>query len=648
MNTSLRVLIVDDSEDDALLSAHELRRGGYEVAYRLVQDAASMRRALDEERWDLILCDWHMPQFSAPAALVEVQERRLELPFLVVSGTVGEETAVNALHAGAHDFITKGRLTRLLPAVRRGLAEAEVREARRKAEREWSKTEARFRAMFTASPVPMWVYDPETLAFLDVNDAAVRQYGYTANEFATMTIADIRPAEELPNLENALRERSDATQVWRHRRKDGALLFVEVTGRDLEIEGRSVRLIVAHDVTERLAAEGTLRRTEDQLRQAQKMEAVGRLAGGVAHDFNNVLSVILTYCQLMAEGIAPADPMRADLDEVEKAARRAADLTTRLLAFTRQQVIAPRVLDVNDVLLNLDKMLRRLVGEDVDVVTLASAKRATVLADQGQLEQVVMNLVVNARDAMPSGGKLTLETSEVVLDEAFALAHLGARPGPHVMLAVTDTGSGMDAGTLARIFEPFFTTKELGKGTGLGLAIVHGIVQKAGGTVWVYSEPGKGTSFKIYWPTTDEARDSSAPVPQPTSLNGTETILLVEDDEQLRSVARTVLARHGYGVIDARSPDEAMINVQRHVGPIDLLLTDVVMPGGSGPDLAARLATERPETRVLYMSGYAGDAAVRHGIVASGMAFVQKPVTPSLLLYRVRQLLDGSRRGAGG
>jgi signal transduction histidine kinase/CheY-like chemotaxis protein len=424
-------------------------------------------------------------------------------------------------------------------------------------------------------------------------------------------------------------------------RKDGSLVPLLVGVATL---GGGRTLSVVADLTERRRAEQAHRVLEDQFRQAQKMEAVGRLAGGVAHDFNNLLSVVLTYSELSIADLKPGDPLRADIEEIHRAGLRAADLTRQLLAFSRQQVIEPKVLDLNEVLVGMDKMLRRLLGEDVELVTIPSESLGRVRADPGSIEQVVMNLVVNARDAMPTGGKLTMETANVTLDEAFAASHLGAKPGAHVVLAVSDTGTGMDKATLGRIFEPFFTTKEKGKGTGLGLSTVFGIVQRSDGIVWVYSEPGKGTTFKVYLPRVNAVEDDVRKQPAPATLRGSESILLVEDDDAVRDVARGILRRHGYTVIEAPSPGEALLLCESHTGPIDLLLSDVVMPRMSGPELARRLVALRPAMKVLCMSGYTDDAAVRHGVVEADLAYLQKPLTVETLTRKVREVLDSRAR----
>nr|HEX4318478.1 GAF domain-containing protein [Kofleriaceae bacterium] len=384
----------------------------------------------------------------------------------------------------------------------------------------------------------------------------------------------------------------------------------------------------------------TTQRTEEQLRQAQKMEAVGRLAGGVAHDFNNLLSVVLTYTTFLLEETRPGDPMFDDLVQIEKAGQRAADLTRQLLLFSRQQIVAPKVLDLNAVVRDMDRMLRRLVGEDIAVRTSLGAALGLIKADPGHIEQVMMNLVVNARDAMPNGGSLTIETGNVDIDGAFADTHLDMSPGPHVMLAISDTGIGMDADTRSRIFEPFFTTKEHGKGTGLGLSTVFGTIQQSGGAIDVRSQPGEGTTFEIYLPRVEAPGAAERPRLEPLPHRGSETILLVEDEEAVRTMVKTVLQRRGYCVITAGDGESAIDASEEYSGPIHLLLTDVVMPRMHGPDLARELALSRPEMRVLFVSGYTDDSVLRHGIEEGGVHFLQKPITAGVLTTRIRELLD--------
>jgi two-component system cell cycle sensor histidine kinase/response regulator CckA len=481
------------------------------------------------------------------------------------------------------------------------------------------------------------------------NAAAERLFGYSAAEAIGSPIAIVVPADRLAE-ERGLRERvasggrvENFESVRRH--KGGALISVAnslapIMNASGQVVGTSKTI---RDLSEQQKAEEALRNTGEQLRQSQKMDAVGRLAGGISHDFNNLLSVILSYSDLVLADLKPNDPACADLTEIRKAALRAADLTRQLLVFSRQQVVAPKVLDLNEVLDSVDKMVRRILGEDIDLVASPSPGLGRVLADRSNIEQVILNLVVNARDAMPTGGKLTIETGNVELDEHYALQHPGAAAGPHVMLAVTDTGVGMDQVTQERIFEPFFTTKGVGKGTGLGLSTVFGVARQSGGSVWVYSEPGEGTTFKVYLPRVDADVERVSPSVPPPSSRGTETILLVEDQEQVRTVAHGILRRNGYRVLVAQHAGEALLVCEIQKERIDLLLTDVVMPQMSGSELAKRLSLKRPDMKVLYMSGYTDDSIVRHGILESEMSFLQKPFTPESLARKVREAINAAR-----
>jgi signal transduction histidine kinase/ActR/RegA family two-component response regulator len=390
-----------------------------------------------------------------------------------------------------------------------------------------------------------------------------------------------------------------------------------------------------------------LAETQGQLEQAQKMDAIGRLAGGVAHDFNNLLTVILGRTDLLLGPLAPEHPMRRGIELIQRTAGRAAELTRQLLAFSRKQVLEPVVLDLNAVTADMKDMLGRLIGEDIALLTTPTPGLGRVTADRGQIEQVIMNLAVNARDAMPQGGRLILETANVDLDDDYLRRHVGARPGPHVMLAVSDTGTGIPREIQSQIFEPFFTTKEPGKGTGLGLATVYGIVKQSGGYIEVDSEPGRGTTFRIYLPRCDAEPVAAERGSRPeVGAGGTETILLVEDEEGVRELARDILRASGYTVLEARNGAEALLLCERHQGPLDLLLTDVVMPRMSGRELAERLTPLRPDLSVLYMSGYTDDAVIRHGVLGAGTAFLQKPFTPVTLVQRVRETLDAATTAA--
>ncbi len=1154
MDRTLRVLNVENSERDAALLARHLSRAGYELVSDRVETPEAMRAALESKEWDVILCDYSMPHFNALAALALLQETELDIPFIIISGTVGEAVAVEAMRAGAHDYLMKDNLARLAPTIEREMHEAENRRARRRAEdalrrseaqyrrllettyegvwmfdaemrtayvnqrlaemlgvsaeemigrpaldfvsddshadlserlqqrvqgvkeqydlhlrrkdgsdlwaivsatpilgergefegsfsmltditerkraeeerarlaaeverqrqrldnivasvpgvvweawgepdaatqqidfvseyveqmlgytvEEWLSTpnfwlqivhpedrertareaaenfasgdgiaqefrwvakdgrvvwvharsvvtcdgegrprglrgvnlditerkraeealresEGRYRLLFEGNPLPMWVYDLETLAFLEVNDAAINHYGYSREEFLSMTIADIRPPQEVPALLAHVRPRGeglDEAGVWKHRKKGGEVIDVEVTSHGMLFAGQRAELVLANDVTERRRAEAALQESEEryrdlvenahdiiythdlegnytsvnkagerimgytreevlgmnlaqtvapesvetarrmiaeklaggkgtayelevvakdgrrvpvevntrlifqggtavgvqgiarditerksaeealrfqktllesqseasldgilvvgtggkiisynarftemwgiprevlrthsdeealrfverslvdpqeflstvehlyrhpdeinhvevaltdgrtfdrysapvksadgeyygrvwyfrditegknleeQLRQSQKLESIGMLAGGIAHDFNNLLTAIIGYSDLTLLRLREEDPLHRNVSEVKRAAERAASLTRQLLAFSRKQVLQPKVIDLNSTVSELEKMLRRLIGEDVELRTVLAPNLGSVKADPGQIEQVIMNLAVNARDAMPRGGKLIVETANVNLDDEYAKRHASVAPGAYVMLAVSDTGVGIDEQTRKRIFEPFFTTKETGKGTGLGLSTVYGIVKQSGGHIWVYSEVGRGTTFKVYLPRVDEGAQEyrrSAEVEE--DLSGAETILLAEDEELVRTLARQVLEAYGYRVLEAANGGAALLICERHGETVDLLLTDVVMPEMSGRILAERLRQLRPAMKVLYMSGYTDNAIVHQGELDEGMNFIQKPFTPQALARKVREVL---------
>jgi PAS domain S-box-containing protein len=642
-----------------------------------------------------------------------------------------------------------------------------VRDAgrRRQAEEALRDSENRYRTLFARNPWPTFIYDLETLAILDANEAAVRGYGFCRDEFLAMSVRDIRPPEEVPAfLEEVERIRAGGGRVpgrsFRHRRKDGSLLEVEVAGAPVTFGGRPARLVIALDVTERRAAEERLRKlsrvveqspasivitdasgaieyvnprfsevsgysaeevlgknprilksgetpqevyedlwrtiraggvwagdllnrkkdgtlfweqaqigpvldargevthyvaikeditdrkraetalqeTQRQLLQSQKVEAIGRLAGGVAHDFNNLLGVISGYGEMLARRLPATDPGRRHLDQILRAAERAAGLTRQLLAFSRRQVLQPRVVDLNALVADTEAMLRRLIGEDVELSVRADPELASVRVDPGQIEQVVMNLAVNARDAMPRGGRLSIETANVVLDERYARSHEAVKPGRYVMLAISDTGVGMDAATQARIFEPFFTTKP-GSGTGLGLATVYGIVKQSGGYIWVYSEPGRGTTFRIYFPRVEELPEAAAAPAPAESPGGHETVLLVEDQEALRGVVRESLEGLGYRVLEAPDGKGALELAAAAREPIHLLLTDVIMPRMSGVELAERLRARHEGLRVVFMSGYTDDVVTRSGLLAQRGRLLQKPFTTPVLARTLREAL---------
>ena len=632
MGIPLRVLIVEDSEDDAQLLVRELKRGGYDLTHERVDTGPAMQAALDGQVWDVVIGDSTMPKFSGVEALALVRQRGLDVPYICVSGTITEEAAVAAMKAGANDWVTKGQLKRLLPAIERELREAKGRAALR-------VVEASYETLVEHAPVGIYRSNLNG-RFLSVNTALVRILGYESAadvlrlDMARDVYADSAERQRLVERDSYTdREYDEVEATWKG--KDGRLLTVQLSVRAVRNAARQVEYYetFVRDVTEQ-------RRLQHQLLQSQKMEAVGRLAGGIAHDFNNLLTVITSYSGLLLEDLGKDDPKRDDVQQVLKAADGAASLTRQLLAFSRQQVLAPRVVNLNAVVEGLQKILRRVIGEDVELAAALASDLGAVKADVGQLEQVLMNLTVNARDAMPTGGKLTIETANVEHEPEYALEREAAAVSRFVMLAVTDTGVGMDEATKAKIFEPFFTTKEAGKGTGLGLATVYGIVKQSGGFIWVYSEPGNGTSFKIYLPRIDAPVEGVKTAGSVSVPRGTETVLLVEDAAAVRAVAKQVLERQGYTVLEAPDGDVALHVAHKHRGPIHLLLTDVVMPVLSGRRLAEQLALVRPDMKVLYASGYTDDSVVRHGILEAGTAYLQKPFTPDSLARKVREVLD--------
>jgi len=540
----------------------------------------------------------------------------------------------------------------------------------REAERALIESETRFNHLAYSGILGIIIADVDGKIH-ELNDAFLRMLNFTREDFerGRIKVSDLTPPEWRAQDRIAL-EQFKERGIIRARekeyfRKDGSRVPVLVGAAMLEAprcigfvldlteqrraEQVGARAVAAaeRETKNRARIEQTLRQTEEQLRQSQKMEAIGTLAGSVAHDFNNLLSVIISYSDLLIDGLSKSDPMRADLEQIARAGHRAEDLTRQLLAFSRQQVLEPKVVNFNEAIAGMAKMLNRLIGEDIELNVLPGRGLGMVFVDPTQIEQVVLNLVVNARDAMPRGGKLTIESGDVELDENYASEHWGVEPGAYVMLSVSDTGTGMDQATQARIFEPFFTTKPRGKGTGLGLSTVFGIVKQSGGGIWVYSEPGKGTTFKIYLPrATNLVQGQERTQVVPTTLRGVETILLTEDDQQVRELACAILRKNGYHVIEAATPGDALLICEQYTGAIHLLLTDVVMPRIGGRQLWDRLAPLRPGMKVLFMSGYADDAIIHHGVLSSEFAFVQKPLMPTMLLAKLRSVLDAPLRSS--
>src|SRR5579863_5796937 len=516
---------------------------------------------------------------------------------------------------------------------------------RKRTDEEIQRSEQRLRIHVEHTPLAVIEWDTE-FRVTSWNLAAEHIFGYTRAEAMGRHASFIVPPQFREHVEGVWRSLLTSKGGVRSANDN-----VTKTGKTISCEWYNTPLVddsgqvlgaasLAQDVTERVAL-------EERLRQSQKMEAVGRLAGGVAHDFNNLLTVILGYSQIVAEGVPAGSRLADSTAQIKSAADRASGITRQLLAFSRKAVLSPRVINLNDIMLNLDSLLRRLIGEDVEVLTVPAGDLGSVKADPGQIEQVIMNLALNARDAMPNGGKLTLETANAQLDATYARQHQPVEPGRYVMLAVSDTGIGMSPETLTRIFEPFYTTKEVGKGTGLGLSMVYGIVKQSGGYIWVYSEPDQGTTFKIYLPRVDQPVEGADADKQPVNvMRGTETILLVEDDPQLRQLSSSVLAHCGYNVLVASSPEEGLAICEANHNEIRLLVTDVVMPRMNGRQLAERVSKIRPKIRVLYISGYTDNAIVHYGVLDPGLWFLPKPFTLSSLITKVREVLDSPTNSA--
>jgi two-component system, cell cycle sensor histidine kinase and response regulator CckA len=507
---------------------------------------------------------------------------------------------------------------------------------RREAQRQLEDSERRYRLLFDSNPHPMFVYEVGSLKFLEVNHAAIEHYGYSREEFLGMTLREIRPLEDVPAL---LRDAESAAEnkqlegTRRHQKKDGAIIYVEITTQPMVFQGREARFVLAHDVTTRA-------QLEEQLRQSQKLEAIGRLAGGVAHDFNNMLTVISGYADFLAGGFDAGEDSRVAITEIAAAAGRAAGLTHQLLAFSRRQVLQPQILNLNTSVTNIERMLGRLLGEDIEVRIELAPGLWNVSVDPGQIDQILMNLAVNARDAMMDGGLLTIQTENKTLDDEYVASHVGVSAGEYVCLSVTDTGHGMDSTTRARLFEPFFTTKEVGRGTGLGLSTVYGIVRQSHGNIWVYSEPGQGTTFAVYLPRT-ASQDSPRRITQPSSASdgGGQTILVVEDDPDVLRLVHAMLASTGYTVLNARSLEEARV-VSEGPEKFDLLLCDMVLAQGDGPAIAECVLKAHPGLPVIFMSGHTEHPVLRQHNPGQTTHFLQKPFSRDTLTSKIRSLLN--------
>jgi len=633
--SQVRVLILEDSESDAALIRHELQRLTPPPVVHHVKTETSFALTLREFAPHVILCDHNIPGFGGWEALELAQRVVPDTPFILVTGSLDEETAVAYLKGGASDYILKDRLVRLGPALLEALERARQRQALRRQER-------LLRQIIDANPSLIFVKDWDG-RFVLVNEATAAIYGTTVDGLVGKTDADFNPNRD--EVAHFLRDDREVMSAGRPKLITEEPVTNPATKETRWFQTIKVPLALPDDDSPKLLGVATeiteRKRLEEQLLQSQKMEAVGQLAGGVAHDFNNILTAIVGYADLLAAEFSDTNSRHLeDLEEIRKAARRAAALTRQLLAFSRKQVLEPRIIDLNGVVVNLEKMLRSLISENIALRTHLATDLAAARADPNQIEQVIMNLAINARDAMPEGGSLTIETGNARLDEAYARQHVSVVPGAYVMLAVSDTGCGMDEHTKARIFEPFFTTKPPGRGTGLGLSTVYGIVKQSGGNIWLYSETNKGTTFKIYLPAVQAVpEDIGKPAAAERPPKGGGTVLLVEDDEQLRRLTHRALAAQGYTVLEAERGSMALDIARRHKGPIDLLLTDVVMPDMNGPKLAEMLRKARPKLRVLFMSGYPDGAITNQGVLEHGVAYLAKPFTTEAIARKVRDVL---------
>jgi len=755
----IRILHLEDKASDARLVQRTLEREGMAITVTVARSEQEFKQAFEQGEYDIILGDYRLPGWNGIDALRWSRSMHLDVPFILVTATLGDEQAAVCIKEGAADYVLKDRLERLPVAIKNAVEENRLRVERDAAQKKLRDAAQQYRLLFEANPTPMWVARIDDKSILAVNDAIVEHYGYTQEEFLRMSILDVLPPEDVPVLlaryENQFEPQVRHVGIRRHRKKNGTPMLVDVTIRDIIFQDIEARIALLRDVTAQLHAEeqhrsiihgapfgiyrvkadGTLllanpalvtmlgyeseeeilklnsadfyenpddrqkllnlaqvpgvvshemewkrkdhatlqvrmvgrrlkiengddatyevfvediterRSLEAQFLQAQKMEAVGQLAGGIAHDFNNLLMVIRGNAQILKE--LRNDPAKVDHHSLQivKAADKAASVARQLLVFSRKQTLTREPMDLNATIADLWKMLPRLLGEDIEMHTDLDPELGVVCADQGQMEQIVMNLAVNARDAMPKGGKLTIETANVHFETTAIWGAGQIRPGEYVVLAVKDTGSGMSPETQARIFEPFFTTKERGKGTGLGLATVYGIVKQSNGFIRVDSEAGRGTTFFIYLPLAKDAAIASAAPAQEVATAGSETILVVEDDEMLRELMTEYLSSKGYKVMLATSGIEALAVFKSGIASIDLLMTDVVLPGMGGQELAAALRELEPEMQIIFVSGYT-DRELDDTILGEHSRFLHKPFSLNNLAQHVREVLDRKAKTA--
>jgi len=647
----LNLLVIEDVEADFLLVERHLRKHGLNARCRWAKNAVELAATLDEGGWDAVLCDYSLPDLDFRKTLAHIQQRFPDLPVILLSGTIGEETAVEALKYGVWDFVLKDNLLRLIPAIARSVEEAATRRARRENEMALREQEEKYRLL-----------SQEFQALLDALPDGIIQLSHDFEvRWANKSMATLI---DQPNRFEA-RDNYCHKTLWNYETpceqcpaarsfKSGSIEegdTVTPGGRNLEIRavpilnesGKVASVIeIMRDITDH-------RKLEEQLRQAQKMEAIGTLAGGIAHDFNNILTVICGYGRLSLMRMAADDPQRPNIDNILEAGERAAYLTKDLLLFSRKQISVKKRENLNEVISKVEKFLSRVIGEDIECKTILSAEPLTVLADAHQLEQVLMNLATNARDAMPTGGTFTITAAQTELDREFIAAHGYRHAGAYALITASDTGKGMDEKTRQKIFEPFFTTKEVGKGTGLGLAVVYGIIQQHDGYINVYSEPGGGTTFRIYLPVIAAAEVAETTTTVAASPpGGTETILTAEDDAVIRKLCTTILTQFGYTVIEAVDGEDAVRKFMANHGKIHLLLFDLVMPRMNGKEAYDAIRKIEPRMKGIFASGYAPDMVRQKTDLDKNMPVLFKPLSPGELLCKVRSVLDGDKGEENG
>ncbi len=641
MKSRLHILHLEDDPNDAALVRSTLEAEGIACATTCVENREDFMAALQRGGIDLVLSDCTLPGFDGISALKIMHAKWPSIPLIIVSGTLGEERAIDSLKNGATDYVLKDHLGRLAAAVRRAMQEVEERAGTRRTQEALQETQQRLKIIFHQSPLGIALVRADGRPIL-TNAALQKMLGYTGEELNRMAFQEFTHPDDCARdinhysllIQGVLK---DYQLEKRYIRKDGQVVWTRISASVArDAEGRAHFAIkMVEDITER-------RNLEAKFIEAQKMEVIGQLASGVAHDFNNILAVIMGYSELTMQKLNSDPELASYLETIRSAAERATGLTRQLLIFSRKQTVQPTILDLNEVVKDLEKMLRRLIDENIELTLVLGEKIGHVKADSGYLGQVLMNLVVNARDAMPNGGKLTIATHNASLEENYAQTPPGVKPGDYVMFSVSDTGTGMTEEVKARLFEAFFTTKPKGKGTGLGLATCKTIVQQTGGYIDLCSELGKGTTFKVYLPLVDLPLDVAPRASQTGPLpRGNETVLVVEDDPAVRHLARNVLQAQGYTVLSAANGQDGLHTARDHHGPpIRLVLTDVIMPLMGGKVMAEWLKTADSNLKILFTSGYTDGAIDRHGVLEAGVEFLPKPYSPATLAHKVREMLD--------